>query len=484
MKRRIRGRGSIETLPSGAERARIRGVGLDGRPYDLKETFPTRDLAERALESFKRIAYNLEAGIGDTWTRETLAQFVERERAARHFPWRKNDGFAWKLLAPLHARRFIELDAARVLAWARGLAADGYSFGSVNVAFVVLARAVKLALAHQVIPRAPWGEVTPAWRELFEGRAARPRDALTPEQWETLWTAARDLAASGAGGPLADLDLRVSTLRHGALRPVEVCRLRHADLDVAHGTVYLREIAKKKKKSDGAHVPIGRELAARLAAHVDAMPPAARATGWLFPMLGADGRRDVGRLKWVGRERSKYMAFVSKAERDALRALGVTWDLYSTRHTAATEALVAGGMEAAAKTLRHEDQRSIGGYVHLRPEHFGPMVDAMDDLDRALPHESKGQRLEELATLAERIDRGDLAGLDATELPEPTGGDRRSSRGPAGGSGSSRATATRLQNANATRLQKEPRPHGAKCNCRRCQIKRSRARSQALQKTE
>jgi integrase len=474
--KRIRRRGSIETLPSGAKRVRVRGVGLDGRPYDLKDTFPTQELAERAKQSFLRRAYDLEAGIADAWSRETLAAFVARERATRRLVWRKNDNFAWSLLAPLHGRRFIEIDSSRVLTWARSLADDGYSFGSANVAWVVLARAVKLALSTQAIPRAPWGEVPPPWRELFDAKAPRPRDALTPEQWQTLWTAARDLTADGDGGALRDLDLRVLCLRNGALRPVEVCRLRHADLDVERGTIWLREVA-KKRKSEGAHVPIGRDLAALLAVHVAAMPAAARATGWLFPMLGAASRKDLGKLKWVGRERPKYLAFVTKAERDALRVLGVTWDLYSVRHTAATEAAVEHGMKAAAEVLRHEGTRVIGGYVHARPEHYAPMVEALDERMRrdAQASERAPRRLEENASLAERIERAE----DATELqeqPAPTGGDLVAERGRAVDSGSSHAPATGLHVRPGAVELRTPKAHKPACNCRRCQVDRANER--------
>lgn len=374
-RRRVRGRGSIEHLGGERYRVRIRGRVPDGRPIRHLDTVVRgRAEAERVLEGFRRQCHDLEAGLVPLEERVTLARYLERARrasgAGRSLVWTPRDQSVWsRMLRPLWNLHLQDLDADRLGGWMERLEQAGYAGNTRRSAWVLLRRILGHALATKTLVRLPWGDARLALVPESECAHGEP---LEDDEWLRVREAAARLDASGRGGPLSDLWLRLCVQRMAASRPVELCQVGPDDLvpDAPNGPMLRISAAVVAKGGAPGLRTLGPFLLRRIEAHLSAMPEDARRLGLLFPTR--KGRRWAPRWAMDHKGYRVGRDWITETELAHLRAESgcPRFRPYALRHTRLTESAAQGGFTAAQAQGGHRQHRTVQRYVHSAARHL------------------------------------------------------------------------------------------------------------------
>lgn len=347
-----RRRGSVEVLPSGAVRVRLRGVSLpDGRTVELAKTITEGpSIAWRSEEArrvvrpaLERQALDLECGRASYDSGTTLAECLQRLRQSHAIPWRRADETMWKRLrsewqVPLAN---VTEDRARALfgKWER----EGRSPSYARACFGLLRRILNIAARKGMLARVPiWPPgLLPPKSSAKRGQSVK----LSASQKVALFEAAR-LHDVERGSDLAD---RLAFQLDLMLRPIECAWARTEDLrEDEDGWHFYPQRAKGSGLRDGEGIDrlfVGEALARRVLGRLDGLPARARALGVLFP-------RPLPRGLWAVRwseERGSRTGdgWITEAEVESLRKRSGIADFipYALRHTRAHELAKAGASE-------------------------------------------------------------------------------------------------------------------------------------------
>lgn len=347
-RRKRRRRGSVEVLPSGAVRVRVRGIRLpDGRVVELKKTIVEGPSVAWRLEEARRKvrpalekqALDLEMGLAFFDAGTTLADLVSMLRAGHHIRWSKKDDAIWKVLRPLWLVPLASIDDARIAGLVRRMAADGRSASYQRTVYTLLRRALGLAVGRGLLARVPHVRrgTLPS-----ETATRRKNAALEPAAKVAVFEAARVMDAKSGG----DLALRLAFQLDTGLRPLECAWAEISALKEEDGGWWIYPVrAKGSGLREGQGIDrlrVPDVLARSLLRRVDAMPVRARALGLLFP----EGplARAVWRPRWIERRGVRSAPrWVTQTEIAALRSSsGVDFFPYVLRHTRMHELARAG----------------------------------------------------------------------------------------------------------------------------------------------
>jgi integrase len=359
MRRRLRRIGSIRILPSGRAEVRVRGRTADGVPFTLQRVV-ARDHAEQILSEFRKQAREYKDGLARPATRTTLEEYCQGFR--KNYAWSSERNSTWLLLKPLWKLHLAAIDDSAVSTWAnavlwtgRGRAPRGSGKASKSYilhAYELLRRLLRQAVTDRLLPvlalsARPIG--IPSQKQ-----ARKKRRPFSLEELAAILTAAR------AKDP--ELFLRFDIMATTGVRPCELIDAKIADVwDAAPFCEGAPEgsavIHFPPTKEGHEHLsPIRPELAKRLRAHIDSLPPEARGIGVIFPIRGPDG---------AYRKRKKYIS--NATWREVFRSAGIPDSevLYQLRHTRATEWAnrTDVGARRAADLLGHADMRTTEGYA-------------------------------------------------------------------------------------------------------------------------
>ena len=340
-KRRGRGEGEVELLPSGHYRARVtRGIDpKTGKRIRESATFPTK---QEALEwRAQRLLTGLASAgtLGDWLTRwlefhETRTSAVtlrtDRQTAERH------------LRPGLGAIKLRSLSPLVIEGWLAKLAADGVSPNERHKAGKTLRNCLNAAVRFELLPRNPMAgrvKVPPA---------PRPKTrSLTPEELS------RVLAAADAAGWGVLFRVWVEL----GLRPGELVGLRWEDYDPNRGTVaVVRTVEYTTGKTRPPKTP--REGPLPLCPATRRMLDGIRGSDPAGPMFPAP----EGGHWWPN-------AFLNGVFRPVMEAAGVRGTRYCLRHTCASLALANGAsIVSVSKRLGHSTPAfTLRIYAHAMP---------------------------------------------------------------------------------------------------------------------
>lgn len=352
-RRRARHRGSVEVLPSGAVRVRIRDVRLpDGRTVALQRTITAdfgRTVADRVKEAKSRVlpamvrqALDLESGLAAFDSSMTLAECVQRLRAdkTQPFAWRRVDDTLWKRCRPMWGLPLASIDVPRMRAQVERWTNDGHSAAYVRTLGGLVRRILGRAAERRWLARPPvWPMgLLPSKTIARRGMSAK----LLPEEKQAVFAAAE--ARDREKG--TDLATRLAFQLDLGLRPVECAWARVHDLrEEPAGSWWFYP---NRAKGSGLRVdegidrlPVSVALAERILRRLDGLPARARATGWLFPVAGRGSSWGPRFVETGGSRRAD--TWVTEAEIGDIRARsGVSFYAYQLRHTRAHELLTAG----------------------------------------------------------------------------------------------------------------------------------------------
>lgn len=341
-KRRGRGEGEVERLPSGSYRARVT-TGTDpatGRRLRESATFPTK---QEALEwrAARLLAGPASAGTVGDWLTRWLALHRSRVEPVTYKTDRQT---AEKHLRPaLGGLRLRGLTPLVVEAWLAGLAAAGVSQNERHKAGKTLRNALNAAVRAEMIPRNPMD------RRVRIPGAPRPKTrSLTPDELS------RVLRAADEAGRGAMFRVWVEL----GLRPGELIGLRWEDYDPARGEVsvertveYVSGRVKPPKTPRAGPLPLS---------------PAARA------LLDARRPPDGAGVMFGTKSGRHYWPknFLESAFRPVMRAAGVRGNRYVLRHTCASVLLGSGvNILVVSKRLGHSNPAfTLRVYGHLMPD--------------------------------------------------------------------------------------------------------------------
>lgn len=336
-RRRGRGEGEVERLPSGSYRARVT-TGTDpatGKRLRESATFPTK---QEALEwrAARLLAGASSAGTVGDWLTRWLALHrgtvsagtyrTDRQTAERH------------LRPALGSLRLRGLTPLAVESWLAGLAAAGVSQGERHKAGKTLRNALNAAVRAELLPR------NPMERRVRVPAAPRPKTrSLTPDEL------ARVLAAADGAGRGAMFRVWVEL----GLRPGELIGLRWEDYDgesvaVERTVEYTTGKVRPPKTPRVAPLPLS---------------PATRA------MLDAI-RRPAGVMFGTKTGKHYWPAnFLDGVFRPVMRAARVRGNRYVLRHTCASVLLSNGvNILIVSQRLGHSSPAfTLRVYGHLMP---------------------------------------------------------------------------------------------------------------------
>lgn len=378
-RRKRRRRGSIELLPSGAVRVRVRAIRLpDGRVVELSKTVTEGSSVEWRLKEAQRVrmalevrALDLECGRAHFDAGITLAECVVALRKGHHLPWRKADDSLWARLRPLWQVPLASIDDARIAGLLRKLAAEGYAATYQRSVFTLLRRALGVAVSRGMLARVP-----PIRRGTLPPEKARKNSkGLEPEHKIAVFEAARRLDVDNGG----DLSLRCALQLECGLRPLECAWARVEELREEDGAWWLYpRRAKGSGLRDGQgvdRVRVPDHVARAVLARVDAMPPRARALGLLFPQPMP---RSLWRPRFVERGRHRAAPhWITQSEVAAIRRLSaVDFRPYALRHTRMHELARAGASQWQLQQFgAWQSPRMVAVYAgRVRDEHPAMLV--------------------------------------------------------------------------------------------------------------
>lgn len=161
-----RARVSVETLPSGTVRVRVRGKRQDGRPFDRSEAFSQGTREERAAAAraakatLWRWAEEVEAGLvveEESMTLATLAARLKKDGQAIRLQERS------ALAGPLRSMQGIdvrELSDAKWAAWVDRQRRAGLSAAYIRKSYHVARKLVGSAVERKWLARLPWAAVS------------------------------------------------------------------------------------------------------------------------------------------------------------------------------------------------------------------------------------------------------------------------------------------------------------------------------------
>ena len=349
-KRRGRGEGEVELLPSGHYRARVtRGIDpKTGKRIRESATFPTK---QEALEwRAQRLLTGLASAgtLGDWLTRwlefhETRTSAVtlrtDRQTAERH------------LRPGLGAIKLRSLSPLVIEGWLAKLAADGVSPNERHKAGKTLRNCLNAAVRFEVLPRNPMSgrvKVPPA---------PRPKTrSLTPEELSRVLAAADDAGWGVMFRVWVEL----------GLRPGEVFGLRWEDYDgecitVERTVEYTTGKTRPPKTPRVAPLPLSRDTRTRL-------DTVRRPGGVMFPT-------STGKYWWPGN-------FLEEVFRPIMQAAGVRGTRYVLRHTSATLALSNGvSLRVVSERLGHSSPAfTLKVYSHALPNDQHRAAEVFDRL--------------------------------------------------------------------------------------------------------
>ena len=355
-KRRGRGEGEVELLPSGSYRARVT-MGIDpvtGKRLRESSTFPTK---QEALEwrASRLLAGAVTAGTVDDWLTRWLALHQSRVSAGTYRTDRQTtEKHLRPALGPLRLRAVTPLV---IESWLAGLAVTP---GERHKAGKTLRNCLNAAVRADLLPR------NPMERRVRVPSAPRPKTrSLTPDELARVLT-----AADGAGrGALFRVWVELG------LRPGELVGLRWEDYDPDKGEVtvertveYTTGQVRPPKTPRVAPLPLSPAARALL-------DPLRRESGVMF------GTR-TGKHWWPGN-------FLDEVFRPVMRAAEVKGNRYVLRHTCASVLLSHGvNILVVSQRLGHSSPAfTLRVYGHLLPHDQHRAADVWGSLlPGRLPH--------------------------------------------------------------------------------------------------
>lgn len=374
MRRRNWGTGSVRAPRSKGGTWSIRWVE-GGRRRD-RSGFPTRDLAQRALDGIRGDLARERAGLPPDLSRlPTLGELATEWLRRREHTHRAgvSDRRRWaRDLAPTFGRlRPGEVDVGTIRAWAESAGRRGLAPGSVGLGLRLLSTF--------------WTDLAERPRET--GATTDPTKRL-PRSIRRLGRSDHDPRTTPYVRQLADVG-RLYRAMSGppavayaigalaGLRPGEVIGLEWPDVDLERGQLMVaRQVSNGKvgptKGGEPRVVPVPSALAPVLrAAGVQAgwkgqVVPSAR--------LGRRSGPSLVRARWV-RPQTLQAALDAAAEETGLPRL--TW-YQASRHTYASQYVLAGGsLTHLQALLGHSSPQVTLRYAHLQPQDL-----AVADVDR------------------------------------------------------------------------------------------------------
>lgn len=369
-RRRGRGEGSVEQLPSGNWRAIHARSDRDSVRIRDGKTFATKGealawLRERQAESARMPAG---ASAGNT----TLAEWFERWHAGRKdvVSSRTNydDQWRWgKHIAPhLGSMVLRKLTAPMVSDWLAKLADAGASGADRKASGALLRKVLYGAVAQGLLSVSPM-------RGVKLPRAIRPEKiALTAEQVRAVIQAAPERYR-----PMFLLWF------DAGLRPGELFALRWQDVSLDRSEIFVcRALDDLSRQIKETKTTKGRRLLAISAATRDALATIrpADGVGLVFPSPRTD-------RPWHGSN------FLRNVFGPTIKRAGVKCRPYDVRHTTATLLISAGvSVKVVSERLGHEDiQTTLRHYAHVMPGQQAAAASVMGQILIAPrePHEQK-----------------------------------------------------------------------------------------------
>lgn len=351
-KRRGRGEGSMEPLPSGSWRAEFSaGVGPDGKPTRHRKTFKRKaDAAGWLAETRTRSDRNELAPPNRQTVPEWFAAWLDQKAGQVSAGTHKFYQDQTAKVGQLEGIRLSELRPDRVAKWYADLLAGGTSATGVRRGATALSAALNDAVALGVLPSNP------------TRRVKRPRVERAEVSCYTLEQALAILTAA-AGCPW-EAFLRLAL--DGGCRPGELYALRWEDVDLDAGAVRIVRTLERvggQVREKSPKTAKGRRVILISAPTVDALR-AYRA--------GLKGKRADSPLLFPGKRGTwlHHSNFSRRVWKPIAEAAGVpSLGLYSLRHTSASLLLAAGaGIKDVSERLGHESiEITLRHYVHSLP---------------------------------------------------------------------------------------------------------------------
>jgi integrase len=352
-KRRGRGEGNLEQLPSGSWRAVV-SLGVDPvsrKRVRMSRTFETKReaMAWRADRQRESDAGQLTAAV--TTVGEWLTTWLgSRKATVAANTYRTESDTAERRLRPtLGPVRFRDLTPVVIERWLTQQSEAGVSPNERRKAAVLLRKVLYAAVAKRVIASSPMRGVTIPRSQLQES------GALDRAQLGQLLDAAQRMGV----GPLFRL------WADTGLRPGEILALTREDLDLASATIRVRgavcmtsgQIKEPKTRRSRRTLALATSTVAALAGDLDQVRPPSHLTDPLFPT-------STGRHWWQRNFLRDVFAPVVRAA-----DLSVPCTPYTLRHTCATLLLQAGvSLRVVSERLGHEDVvTTLRSYAHVLP---------------------------------------------------------------------------------------------------------------------
>lgn len=354
-KRRGRGEGSFEQLPSGSWRVVLSRV-IDGERVRMTKAFPTK---QEAVEWRDRNKANVaKPGTLKDWL-EAWLELIKPDVASTTYKHERFQVKRW-LLPLLGTAKIRDLTPLRIKQVLARMKEDGRSDSERHKAGATLRNALNSAVANGLLQASPMATVKLPTPKRPEKRV------LDPDQL------ARFIEAAG------DWSYAFRLWADAGLRPGELYALTWEDIDLARGTVSVRraldgvtnKVKEPKTRKSRRTIPLAASTVAALVARPG--------TGLFLP-------NPSGGMWWASNFHDKFFEPIRK------RA-GLPWVLpYTFRHTMASLLIRAGvPIKVVSERLGHEDvATTLRTYAHVME---GDQEKAAAEMERILnppvPHDS------------------------------------------------------------------------------------------------